>query len=284
MVIRAASSDQPAGGLPARQLHGRILLVEDGLDNQRLISFLLRKAGAKVDIAGDGQSGRDMALKAMQTGEPYDLVFMDMQMPVLDGLETTRRWRSREQGKHLPIVAMTANVMPAALESCSRSGMDNVLSKPFTREAMLAMLSKYLETVSTTPAAEATNEGHVVGAEATVNDDLLDVSICEELRYTLDPVALEGLMRTYLMRLEARLEDLQDYLDADNRQALEREAHSLRGASAALGFVAIAKVAGGLEEAPADTSCEELQRNLDALRNLKDGAYEALMEANLLSA
>jgi hypothetical protein len=51
-----------------------------------------------------------------------------------------------------------------------------------------------------------------------------------------------------------------------------------------LGFVAIAKVAGGLEEAPADTSCEELQRNLDALRNLKDGAYEALMEANLLSA
>ena len=86
------------------------------------------------------------------------------------------------------------------------------------------------------------------------------------------------------MRLEVRLEDLQGYLNAGKRQALEREAHSLRGASAALGFVAIAKVAGMLEEAPPDTSREELQRHLDVLLSLKGGAYEVLMEANLLSA
>lgn len=277
--VPRSDTEKPSDSTALSLRRHKVLVVEDNPINQTLVEAMLEQMGQDAVVVDNGAA----ALMRMEE-ETFDLVLMDMQMPVLDGLETTRRWRSREQGKHLPIVAMTANVMPAALESCFRSGMDNVLSKPFTREAMLAMLSKYLETVSTTPAAEATNEGHVVGAEATVNDDLLDVSICEELRYTLDPVALEGLMRTYLMRLEARLEDLQDYLDADNRQALEREAHSLRGASAALGFVAIAKVAGGLEEAPADTSCEELQRNLDALRNLKDGAYEALMEANLLSA
>ncbi|WP_175491648.1 ATP-binding protein [Onishia taeanensis] len=260
-------------------LRHKILVVEDNPINQTLVEAMLEQMGQDVVVVDNGAA----ALMRMEE-EAFDLVLMDMQMPVLDGLETTRRWRSRENGKHLPIIAMTANVMPAALESCFRSGMDNVLSKPFTREAMLTMLSKYLERASTMPAAEAASEARDVDKEAPLNGDLLDASICEELRYTLDPVALEGLMRTYLMRLEARLEDLQDYLDAGNRQALEREAHSLRGASAALGFVAIAKVAGGLEEAPPDTSREELQCQLDALRSLKDGAYEALMEANLLSA
>lgn len=257
----------------------KVLVVEDNPINQTLVDAMLAQMGQDVVVVDNGAA----ALKRMEE-ETFDLVLMDMQMPVLDGLETTRRWRARETGKHLPIIAMTANVMPAALENCFRSGMDNVLSKPFTREAMLAMLSKYLEPASTTPETEATTEVKAADTEAMLNDDLLDASICEELRFTLDPVALEGLMRTYLARLEARLEDLQDYLDADNRQAFEREAHSLRGASAALGFTAISKVAGVLEEAPPDTSCEELQRHLDALLSLKDGAYEALMEANLLSA
>lgn len=261
----------------------KVLVVEDNPINQTLVEAMLAQMEQDVVVVDNGAE----ALVRMEE-ETFDLVLMDMQMPVLDGLETTRRWRARETGRHLPIIAMTANVMPAALESCFRSGMDNVLSKPFTREAMLLLLSKYLELASTEPAiaepCDVDAEAPSKRCGASVNGDLLDASICEELRYTLDPVALEGLMRTYLMRLEVRLEDLQGYLNAGKRQALEREAHSLRGASAALGFVAIAKVAGMLEEAPPDTSREELQRHLDVLLSLKGGAYEVLMEANLLSA
>jgi CheY-like chemotaxis protein len=261
----------------------KVLVVEDNPINQTLVEAMLAQMEQDVVVVDNGAE----ALVRMEE-ETFDLVLMDMQMPVLDGLETTRRWRARETGRHLPIIAMTANVMPAALESCFRSGMDNVLSKPFTREAMLLLLSKYLELASTEPViaepCDVDAEAPLKRCGASVNGDLLDASICEELRYTLDPVALEGLMRTYLMRLEVRLEDLQGYLNAGKRQALEREAHSLRGASAALGFVAIAKVAGMLEEAPPDTSREELQRHLDVLLSLKGGAYEVLMEANLLSA
>jgi signal transduction histidine kinase/ActR/RegA family two-component response regulator len=109
----------------------RILLAEDGRDNQRLVAWLLERAGAAVTVVGDGRQ----AVDAMATGT-FDLVLMDMQMPVLDGYRATQRLR--EQGATLPIVALTANAMSDDRARCQQAGCNDYVSKPIDRRQLLA--------------------------------------------------------------------------------------------------------------------------------------------------
>ncbi|MBT9558155.1 MAG: CHASE domain-containing protein [Myxococcales bacterium] len=112
-------------------LHGKVLVVDDGIDNQRLISLLLGRTGASVDAAGDGREGVNKALWARESGEPYDLIIMDMQMPKLDGLEATRQLRAA--GLATPIVALTANALIDDRERCKAAGCNAFLQKPIDR-------------------------------------------------------------------------------------------------------------------------------------------------------
>jgi len=116
----------------------RILLAEDGLANQKLALGLLNRWGHEVSVAENGQQ----ALDALHDDGPFDLVLMDVQMPVMDGLAATRAIRRREQfeGGHLPIVAMTARAMKGDRELCLEAGMDGYLSKPIRRAELLDVL------------------------------------------------------------------------------------------------------------------------------------------------
>ncbi len=122
-------------------LHCRVLLAEDGLDNQRLISFLLEKAGAEVTLAENGQIACDRTIEARRNGEPFDVILMDMQMPVLDGYDATRR--VRDEGYHGPIIALTAHAMDGDRQKCLEIGCDDYASKPIDRRQLLALVSKY---------------------------------------------------------------------------------------------------------------------------------------------
>lgn len=113
----------------------KILLVEDGPDNQRLISFILKKAGAEVTLAENGEVGRDRALQAWAENEPFDLIFMDMQMPVLDGYLATAQLR--ESGYTGPIVALTAHAMSEDRQKCLDAGCDHYATKPVDRKSLL---------------------------------------------------------------------------------------------------------------------------------------------------
>jgi CheY-like chemotaxis protein len=119
----------------------RILLAEDNLVNQRLISRLLEKMGHAVTVAENGQ----IALKLWAERE-FDFVAMDMQMPIMDGLETTERIRAGEKssGRHIPIVAMTANAFEEDRERCSRAGMDGYVAKPVTAKAIALEIARVL--------------------------------------------------------------------------------------------------------------------------------------------
>lgn len=132
------SSGEAAMSAPKR-LVAHVLLAEDGPDNQRVITHLLRRAGAQVTAVSNGLQ----ACEEMQTrGHSFDLLLMDIEMPVLDGLEATRRLR--KLGCQLPIVAITAHSVEEMGPACIKAGCDECLSKPIDREALTQTLSRHL--------------------------------------------------------------------------------------------------------------------------------------------
>ncbi len=128
-------------------LSGRILLAEDGLDNQRLFSVILKKAGAESTAVENGQLACDEYESSVARGTPYDLILMDMQMPVLDGYAATRRLR--ELGCELPILAMTAHAMTGDRNNCIEAGCTDYISKPIQRDRFLATIAQHLGYVAT---------------------------------------------------------------------------------------------------------------------------------------
>ena len=141
-VQKASAPRSPDALEPhSKVLSGRVLLVEDGPDNQLLVGHFLRKAGLAFEVAENGQMACER-IESAKSAEPFDLVLMDMQMPVMDGYEATKALRSR--GDMLPIIALTAHAMAGDRERCLDAGCDDFLTKPIDRRLLLATLSSYL--------------------------------------------------------------------------------------------------------------------------------------------
>lgn len=124
-----------------RKLDSRILLAEDGADNQRLITYLLQKAGAKVTVVENGQKAVELAIGEDISMPVYDLILMDMQMPVMDGYEATRKLR--DLGYQGPIIALTAHAMKEDRQRTLDAGCDDYLSKPIDHKALLRLIARY---------------------------------------------------------------------------------------------------------------------------------------------
>ena len=136
-----AAAGETAG--PSVIRPGRVLVVEDNEVNALVVRGMLEQMGVNAELAADGQKAL-----AVMNQTTYDLVLMDCQMPVLDGWEATRLWRAREtrlrQNQRVPIVALTASAAAGERERCLKAGMDDYLSKPFTREALSELVDRYL--------------------------------------------------------------------------------------------------------------------------------------------
>lgn len=126
----------------------RVLLVEDGLDNQRLIRHVLKKVGMEVDLAENGLVGLEKATRAWKDDLRYDVILMDMHMPVMDGYTATRKLR--ERGYQWPVIALTAHAMKSDRELCLNAGCDDYTTKPINRAELVNLVRSHARVAEST--------------------------------------------------------------------------------------------------------------------------------------
>jgi PAS domain S-box-containing protein len=219
----------------AQRLPMNILVVEDSEINRKLAVNMLRKFGYACEVAEDGRQ----AVEKVRNGR-FDLVFMDLQMPVMDGLEATRQIIALlAAGKRPRIVAMTANAMPQDRQRCLDAGMDDYIAKPILPVTVQALIERWSPQQRARAAAES-------------GDGLLDEGILKELAALDDPDApsiLRGLLGDYLDETPAALSAIKQHLQNGQSGDIGRRAHKLAGTSASLGAKAVAEVCYRIEHA-----------------------------------
>ena len=234
----------------------RILLVEDNDLNQEVAIELLRDAGFVVDLAEDGQ----IALNKVRSAD-YDLVLMDMQMPVMDGVTATREIRKEERFKDMPVVAMTANAMQGDRERCLAAGMNDHVAKPIEPEDLWKALLKWIK--PRYPAAAGAQD-----ADLPSGIDGLDM--VNGLRRVLGKKPLYlSMLRKFVAGQKSAPAEILKALEGDDWDTAERLVHTLKGVSGYIGATGLQQLAEKIEAAiKGRCSREELDGLLSALKNL----------------
>ena len=211
----------------------KILLAEDNAVNQKLALLMLERLGYRADVAGNGLE----AIAALRR-QPYDVVLMDVQMPEMDGLAATRQIRKRALWKEHPrIIAMTANAMQGDREQCLDAGMDDYISKPIRKEALMKALSACQPQLAV---IELPQQPKVE----------LDTTALQALRDIMGVDAAEGmvdLIACYLAEAPKLLQAMREAIVRDDAEALNHAAHTLKSSSASFGATALANLCQVLE-------------------------------------
>ena len=249
----AAASKAPAA------MRGNILLVEDNLINQQVALGILQIHGYSVAVANHGRE----ALEAHAQGA-FDLILMDCHMPEMDGFEATMEIRRLEEssiGKHVPIIALTANAMAHDREQCLNAGMDDHLSKPFSQQTILAMLERWMP-----QAASTQSQAAELAARATAKAaEVLDRRVLDQLsnvRTNGKPEMLARVINLYLVESPKLIQKLKHAAGAGDAPQIERSAHSLRSCSANLGANTLSRYCEDIEASARRADTEEARKIL----------------------
>ena len=221
------------------RLRGRVLLVEDGADNQRLLQMQLGDAGASVTTARDGRIAVELAAK-----QTFDLILMDMQMPVMDGYAATKELRSR--GLTMPIIALTAYAMAEDRDRCLASGCNSYLSKPTDEEELLNVVHQYLGNDSPMPIDSAGAGLGLAPLAGNAAPDTILASNSIKSSHADDP-RIMALVPEFVAGLPGKVHKMIDLLAQNDLPALQIIAYGLSGTCGGYGFVPVTEPARTVE-------------------------------------
>jgi signal transduction histidine kinase/CheY-like chemotaxis protein/HPt (histidine-containing phosphotransfer) domain-containing protein len=205
---------------PKVRINGTVLVAEDGKDNQALIATKLRETGLKVEIAANGQIACDMALSAAERSKPYDLILMDVQMPVMDGFTATLQLRSK--GYRGPIIALTANAMDRDKSKCLNAGCNDFVTKPIKMEQLIKAIGRHLKVV-------------VVKKEAPLTADAAAAAANRA-----------ALAQKFQQQLPGELAQMEQAIEREDRVRLKEVAQLILGTASAAGLKEVAPQAARL--------------------------------------
>ena len=199
----------------------RLLVVEDGRDNQRILRFLLEEAGARVDIAEDGKEALDTV---SASEEPYDLILMDVQMPVMDGYEATSELRRR--GFQAPIIAITAYALARDLKRCLAVGCNDFVTKPLVPGQLLGTLQRWLGREIASPLLNGSAKSPLRGREQRFRD----------------------LVQAFLAGIPDRIAGLEAAREGGDEEALRTHVHQIKGSAGSYGYPHVSNCARRCQE------------------------------------
>ena len=269
---------------PMARATGRVLLVEDNLVNQQVASTLLRKQGYEVMTAGNGRDALDLLGR-----EAFDLVLMDVQMPEMDGFETTRRLRADARWAEIPIIAMTAHALKGDRERCLAAGMNDYTAKPVRAKQLYAIVGKWIKTspkggeVKSDERIEPIDESKPPEAEVSGEKQELGEKI--EMKFEqgmeIPPVDFEAAMqncardrdllgvvvKTFLDQAPSVVQSLRAATDSSDWPTVARLAHNLKGSGGILGATQMRSTAIQLEQAADEHDATRVAALIDALES-----------------
>jgi PAS domain S-box-containing protein len=252
--IEATESVETGLSFDIERMRGaRVLLVEDNEINQEVAIGQLEDAEVFVDLAENGAE----AVRMVREND-YDIVLMDMQMPVMDGIEATRILRSNPRFESLPIIAMTANALVSDREMCLEAGMNDHIAKPIDPDQLFGVLLRWIkrpdgdgaglpEWIEARPAVAAPTAA-APAAEGPLDIDGIDVKSALK-RTGGNRKRYESLLRRFAQQQGGTVDEIRKALSMGDAATAERAAHSLKGAAGTLGAVALSEAAAKAETA-----------------------------------
>ncbi len=227
--------------LPVQRLKGKVLLVEDNKINQQVARELLESFGLLVVIADNGQ---EAVVQVQQTN--FDLILMDIQMPVMDGIKATQILRKDEHFKLIPIIAMTAHAMDGDKEACLKAGMNDYLSKPIDPDDLLELLSNWLDSYEVSGA----ESGSALQQDINLPEEIPGIDLSWGLkRVGGNKKLFIRLLNDFYNTHNNVCEKTRQYLTNNNIEAARREVHTIQGVAGNIGAKQLQFIANKLESA-----------------------------------
>ncbi|MFK7894484.1 MAG: ATP-binding protein [Myxococcota bacterium] len=283
----AKNAEAEASPKPLPDTHhfaARVLVAEDNSVNQIVVQEMLKRMGCEVTIVGSG----DLAVRAVAESA-FDLVFMDCQMPVMDGLAATRAIREQEASsgsRRLPIIALTAHTLAISQDECSEAGMDFYVRKPFSPNDLGSAMTHFLEPAQGTAPVLGTEaplpsaQKSKATTELVPADEIIRTSVLEELQSMMPPETsrafLVEVVESFFAESDKLMSQITTAVNENNGPGINANAHSIKSASGQIGLIRVSEVAANLEAETAAKADVQAEAYLDSLRFELDRAKLAL--------